>query len=1192
MRKQVLAFHFTPCRSSLRLHRMFSGRFEVSVGRFWIVAAIAMVGMLCWNWAPSASAQTAVTGSLNGVVTDSTGAVVAGATVTVVETATGDTRALTTNDRGLYTVPFLKPGAYTVSASAQGLHSNAVSVLILVSQQSVSDLTVTPTGSKETITVSASNVQLVDTQTANITTTFTTEQFEDLPSPGGDITTFAFTAPGVVVNTNGSHGFSTGNFSSAGLPGISNLIILNGADQTDSFFNVSAAGASTLSIGASEIDQASLVQNGYSTEWGRQAGAVQTYVTKSGTNRIHGLLNYTYNGDVLNANDFFNNLNGIPRQKAVSNQYAAQIGGPIIRKKLFFFADTEGIRYVQPSTNYVNFPTAAFQNTTLNTIPAASVPLYTQMFNLLQTSPFYSTATPVTTGSGPLQDLSGTLGCGSYAGTPVYGQPNTYFGTVPAGASGTAIACMTAAAGVTSGALTEYMIIGRGDWNINDKQKLFVRISDDQGFQPNFISVVNPLLNVVSKQPILNGQANHTYIFGPNVTNQFIASAFHYSWPFGPADLQKTLAVSPAQFNNGSDGGTNFATGLGQSGRVGFDWGGHPTKTNSTQYQFVDDLSWLKGGHNLKFGANFKRYDITDGYPTVNTYAGYYTFNSLGDLAGGVLPGSAGSNFQQTFDQVKEISLAGYNFGIYAQDEWKATRRLVLDYGVRVDRNGNIRCNTNCFSRYLGGFPPTNVTLDTPYNQTIATGYEKVFSSLEMAIIQPRFGFNWDTKGTGKFIVRGGVGLFADAFPGALIENQYLTFPDNYGAFVEAGNVGQGAGSAPAFALASYNALTTGFSTGLNANQLAASLPPGVPFFAPAHYLSPQHVVSPKYLEWSLQFQLQLDPSNAVVLSYVGNHGYDLVSYDYAINQNLAGNAYTPPSAYTSFEDVPVNPPDPRFGQMGIINDNAISGYNGISLIYKHINRYGVTANFSYTYSHALDDVSNGGQSEDFNNNGLPYQIVPNHTSLLMYSNADYDIRHNFLADLTYVEPYHFRNKIVDFAAGGWTVGGKAFWRSGLPFSVFNSNAENDLYNGTGNYFVLADVLDNHFNHFCNSFSHPCFQGHFFNGSGVSNQDPYNDPAQTNFGNVPRNAFYGPHYADVDLSVYKNIFQEGSLQFKVGAQAFNVFNHTNFAAPNNNASLSNLGLITSDVVAPTSPYGSFGSPSSGRIMVVTGVLTF
>ncbi|HUO14900.1 MAG TPA: hypothetical protein VMX38_07940 [Verrucomicrobiae bacterium] len=111
-------------------------------------------------------------------------------------------------------------------------------------------------------------------------------------------------------------------------------------------------------------------------------------------------------------------------------------------------------------------------------------------------------------------------------------------------------------------------------------------------------------------------------------------------------------------------------------------------------------------------------------------------------------------------------------------------------------------------------------------------------------------------------------------------------------------------------------------------------------------------------------------------------------------------------------------------------------------------------------------------------------------------------------------------------------------------------------------------------------------------GSGVTTPDPYNDPTRTNFGNVPRNAFYGPHYADVDLSLYKNIFQKESMQLKVGAQVFNIFNHTNFAAPNNDASLSNLGLITSDMVAPTSPYGSFGSPSSGRIMVVTGTFTF
>ncbi|HEV2465510.1 MAG TPA: carboxypeptidase regulatory-like domain-containing protein [Acidobacteriaceae bacterium] len=1153
--------------------------------------ALVLAFAACFLYSmPALFAQTSVTGGLNGVVTDSTGAVVPGATITLVEIHTGDTRVLTTNGRGLYTAPFLKPGTYRVSASANGLQSTTTSVEILVSQQSVANLTVSPTASKQTVTVSANNAQLIQIEDSTLTTTFTTEQFENLPNPGGDITTFAFTVPGVVVNT-GTGG--NGNFSTSGLPGISNLIILNGADQTDSFFNDSTTGASTLSIGASEVAEASFVQNGYNPEWGRQAGGVETYVTKSGSNRFHGLLNWTYNSDGMNANDFFNNLNGIARQKAVSNQYAAQIGGPIIHDRLFFFADTEGIRYVEPSRSYVNFPTTDFQNTTLNTIPAASVPLYTQMFNLLNGSPFYKTAVPVATGNGPLQDASGTLGCGSFAGTPDYGQANTYFGTVPTGSSGTAIPCMTAAAAVTRGALTEHMIIGRVDWNLSDKQKIFLRISDDNGFQPSFLSVVNPLLNVQSRQPIWNGQLNHTYVFNPDLTNQFIASAFYYSFPFGPANLQQTLTASPTQFNDGSDGGTNFSVGLGQGGTVGFNWGGNPTSTNSVQYQFVDDLSWLKGTHNLKFGFNFKRYDVTDGYPTVNTYGGFYSFNSLGDLAGGVLPGSSGSNFQQTFDQAKEIAIAGYNYGIYAQDEWRATSRLMLDYGVRIDRDENITCKTNCFSRLVGTFPQSNATLDAPYNKLLATGYNHVFSSLETAVVQPRFGFNWDMRGNGKTDIRGGVGLFADAFPGALIENQYLTFPDNYGAFVEAGNVAEGAGSASAFALASYNALTSGFSSGQSANQIAASLPAGSPFFAPAHYISPQHMVTPKYVEWSLQLQQQVSPSDALILAYVGNHGYDGVSYDYGINESLAGNAYTAGTPYTSFEDVPLNPPEPAFGQMGIINDSAVSNYNGVYALYKHIDRRGLTADISYTYSHALDDVSNQGQAEVFNGNSLPFQIVPNHPSLLMYSNADYDIRNSFLTDLTYVEPNKFQNKFAEAAAAGWTIAGKAYWRSGQPFSVFNNNAANDLYNGTGNYYVLADVLNNHFDHFCNSFSHPCFQGQFFNGSGMSNSDAYNDPPQANFGNVPRNAFYGPHYSDIDLSMYKNVYQsEKGIHFKVGAQAFNLLNHPEFAAPANDASLSNLGQITGDVVQPTGPYGSFGSTSFGRIIVVTSKLDF
>jgi hypothetical protein len=174
---------------------------------------------------------------------------------------------------------------------------------------------------------------------------------------------------------------------------------------------------------------------------------------------------------------------------------------------------------------------------------------------------------------------------------------------------------------------------------------------------------------------------------------------------------------------------------------------------------------------------------------------------------------------------------------------------------------------------YEEHYNDTGATLNTPYNATIATGYSNSFDSLELAVIQPRFGFNYDMTGQGKSLVSGGIGLFADAFPGALIENQYLDFRDLYAAFVESGYVAQGTGSAPTFAADSYGVLTIGFSQGLSANQLAAALPAGVPFFAPSHCLSPHHLVNAKYLEWSLQVQQQFGPSDAVLLSYVGSHG-------------------------------------------------------------------------------------------------------------------------------------------------------------------------------------------------------------------------------------------------------------------------------------------------------------------------------
>jgi hypothetical protein len=1179
------------------------------------IAVLALV-MLCPSFSPVAFAQSAVTGGINGLVTDTTGAVVPGATITVKDDATGSVRTLTSNGDGRYTVPFLPPNKFDITATSPGLQSTTTSVQILTGQTQLVNMTLTPTANQQTVIVSANNAQLIDTQSANLTTTFTTQQFQNLPAPGGDITTVAYTLPGVVMNA-GMGGY--GNFSSDGLPGISNLVIINGADDNDPFLNLNNSGSSNLTIGQEEIAQAAVVQNGYSVQYGRQAGAIETFTTKSGANRVHGLLLYSYNSSGLNANDFFNNQNGVPREKAVSNQYAAQIGGPIKHDRLFFFVDTEGLRYILPTSSYVNFPSAALQNTIVNTVPGgpggASSTLYRQMFKLLDGAPAAATAAPVTNGKGALQDGNNLMGCGSIAstqtlpngttyGTPVFGQPGSYFGVNPDGTPG--VSCTNAALVAAENLNREWFAAGRLDWNVSEKHKLFARVTDDQGQQPTFTSAINPVLDAQSTQPSYSGQLNDTYSATPNLVNQLILTGEYYSAIFKPADTAATLAASPTLFFAPNDAGENSAAGFGQSGTTGFEWFTYPQGRNVTQYQVVDDVSWLKGNHDFKFGGNFKRDDVTDVGNQIDSIGGYYYFGQAADFAGGVLPGGASSSYNQAFPLIPTAHSALYNLGVYAQDEWKAKPNLVIDYGVRVDRNGNPACTTNCFPHYAGGFPDPNANLNTPYNATISTGHRGAFPAIEAAIIQPRVGFNWDTRGDGKTVLRGGVGLFADEFPAFVIASEYGTFPDVFAPSVYAGTVAQGPGSGPAFASAANTAVLKGFTSGGSYNTISASLPAGVPFFPPNYYTTQHTFHSPRYVEYSLQLQHQLTASDAIILSYAANHGYELLMLNNHANQNLSGTAYA--AAGVGFGGLPATSPDPRFATVQYLKSNADSNYNGASVEYKHIDRHGITADISYTYSHALDDISNGGVGLAFNGNSITSQITPNSPSALMYSNSDYDIRNNLVGDVTYVEANRFANKVVDEVAGGWTVASKFYYRSGEPFSVVNTNAENNINNGTDTPggtpgTVLAQVLNNNFNHTCNSLTSPCFQkpgifngaSYAVNSAGTVITVGGNNP-QTIYGNVPRNAFYGPHYADVDLSLYKDILHLSTAQFQIGAQAYNVLNHVNFAPPipgNNASNPGTLGVISSDISAPTSPYGSFqGSVVSGRVLVVQGRLTF
>jgi hypothetical protein len=245
--------------------------------------------------------------------------------------------------------------------------------------------------------------------------------------------------------------------------------------------------------------------------------------------------------------------------------------------------------------------------------------------------------------------------------------------------------------------------------------------------------------------------------------------------------------------------------------------------------------------------------------------------------------------------------------------------------------------------------------------------------------------------------------------------------------------------------------------------------------------------------------------------------------------------------------------------------------------------------------------VSNGGSGEPFTGASVTTQMTPNLASKnLNYSNCDYDVRSNVAGDLVYKEPKFFSNKYVDAVGGGWTVGLKSYYHSGTPFTVANGIDLGAFTNLGGTLTPIINpnavsLLDT-----CSkgkaSVTTPCLDANNFLGwseNGLNTSSITETAHQTDFGTVRRNAFRGPHYADTDLLVTKQIAKVKGVALEIGGNAYNVFNHPNFAAPNSTLGSAGFGTVTGTVAAPTSPYGSFqGAAVTQRIVQVHGKITF
>jgi Carboxypeptidase regulatory-like domain/TonB-dependent Receptor Plug Domain len=1092
------------------------------------------------------SAQTIISGDIAGNVSDPTGAAVADAMVTLSSLESGATQSVKTDGTGNFRFPLLRPGEYRLEVAAPGFATVTQKVTAAVGQVVSANVKVSVKGTSELVEVTGAT-PLLQTESANLTASYNPKEIELTPNPGGDLTNYALSTPGVVLSTGGGYG----NFTAYGMPGTSNLFTVNGGDMNDPFSNLNNSGSSNNMLGTNEIQELTIVHNGYTGQYGRAAGANMNFTTKSGGNSFHGNAKWDWNGRYLNANEWFNKQAGNDRPFANSNQWGGSFGGPIVKNKLFFFFDSEGLRYVLPGGGTpVYIPTSQFANAVLANVQATQpneVATYQSMFQLYAGAPGASGAAP----------NPGDGGCGDLAANGTTTINGVAFGTGGA-------PCTSTFRSEVNNLNIERLMSIRVDYNIGANDRLNARYWQDRGTQPTFTDPINKAFNALSVQPQDAGQLTETHIFNSHLINQFIVGGFYYGALFGAANLKASEAVFPTEVGGSHNGGNSCTSFDGLLTCMGGEYSRYPAGRNFGQYQAVDDLSYSRGNHEFKFGVNFRRVNFSTYRPGVNQ-TGVFNVFSMTDFANGTLEN--GSNVTQQFSAETHYPLNSYSMGVYAQDEWRVNNQLKITASLRVDRNSNLTCLKNCFAKFAGGFNAISHDVDTPYNQSILTGQKQLFDGLERVVWQPRFGFTYSPKGRST-VIRGGAGVFSDLYPAQVTDLLVQNAP-TVSVFLVGGPGIPAFGPGGGFDLAAADnaAFHSAFANGGTLNSIKAQIPT---FNGPNYYTVVPNFRNPRYAEWNLEVQQAFGEKTVATLGYVGNHGSNL-----AVQQNGV-NAYC---KVCPFGTLPTSAPDPRFGRIRQLTNEGISNYNGLTATLVRRLTKGLQGSINYTWSHALDDISNAGFDQySFNTLGeaFLYQIDPKNLRRYNYGNADYDFRQNLSASYIYEMPSLFKgSRLLNSVVGGWVTSGVIYKRTGQPYSVVDTALTNSL---TGNN--SAGVVM------------PYFLGGSMPNCKVDitclNPAQFTVTGQNTFGNIARNQFRGPGYFDMDMTIKKNFrITESGLTFSMGANAYNVLNHPRFANPDNNFADagSTFGQIQSTVVPASSPYGNFqGSAVSGRVL--------
>ena len=1150
------------------------------------------------------TAQNTITGALAGIVTDPSGAVVPGANVELRSISKGTVQSTRTDPDGTYRFYFLLPGKYMLTVSHTGFHEQSCEVDVLLGPPGTKNIALEIAGSASTVKVT-DQMALLQAENGDVSATMNQEQVSEVPNPGNDLTYIVQTTPGVIMNTDLQGG---ANFSILGMPGTSYRYTIDGLNDTDNSFNLQLAGSLFLLLGENQIQETTVVSTGYSGQFGGAAGGNVNYFTKSGSNQFHGNAQYYWNGRVFNANDWFNKAAGNPRPFDIADQWAASLGGPIEKNKVFFFLDTEGLRLLIPQNFFVTIPSAEFEAATIANIDArfgstsASDAFYKQIFNLYNATPGASEAIPG--GFSPTDPL----GCTGFIG------PNGLGTTAP---------CALHFVKTRGRPGHDVLTSGRVDWNINPRDRAFLRLQYDGGRNPINTDPISSVFDADGTVPWWQGQISETHTFGPTAASQlllagtYVAPFYRINNPAQALDAFPTVLnfSVPGTFTNLGRG--DFVNAFGHGGSL-------------ARYQFAEDVVKTWDNQKLGFGLAFEHSDWIFIQYNVNrvgslapqTLDAFYQGGVDPEFRAGVDPNPDYTQLSQSFPSAKSQRMTFYTLGFYAQDEWHARKNLSFTLALRAEHQSNVDCAAHCFVRFAGPFAFLNHDPSQPYNNGILVNQRQALTSLDDLLWSPRFSFAWQPFGfSHNSVLRGGVGMFYDPVPGGLGIN-FSSNPPLFNSYTIGGDNLAPNETTSLFkdAAASNSEFLQAFAGGETLAQIQGTNPK----FSPPAISSPTgRAHSPQYQRWSLELQQAFGTGTSISVGYFAHHGiHELLQNP---NANAFGFGSLPAGKCTSPPVLPCA--DPRFSEVTEFTWPAVSNYHGLvaSLQHRFSRLTQGLFQVNYTYGHAFDEVSNGGLF-GFTSGSSLFPQDPNNLRGA-YGPAEYDVRHSLNANYVWELPVKaaLRGHGSDSLVKGWQVSGTIFARTGFPYTVFDFaesiQLQSNNYFGTL-YAVPAKPLGSGSS--CGEGAavtmpiHPCQPAQFFvlaDGTTVSNPNAVFVQAtcETGFnaGRLPgppgpctgppvsfaqgRNRFRGPRYFNTDFAITKNTKIPGweNATLGIGFQFFNLFNHPNFGIPDNFSSDPTFGQIFYLEQSPTGMLGNgFGGDVAPRMVQVKAQIRF